>query len=107
MEKTKKIKIERFEEFKEQLKKVKESQSEIILSYYKYCHLYDNDEDLNFDFYKDLILDELKPYGLEPINITKDLDLIFRFKNKAEAVIHIKPFGIDYLVYKLWLCHRM
>ena len=101
MEKTKKIKIERFEEFKEQLKKVKESQSEIILSYYKYCHLYDNDEDLNFDFYKDLILDELKPYGLEPINITKDLDLIFRFKNKAEAVIHIKPFGIDYLVYKL------
>lgn len=100
MEKTKKIKIKTFEEFKEQLKKVKKSQSEIVLSYYKYCHMYDEDEDLDFNFYKDLILDELKPYGLEPINITKDLDLIFRFKNKAEAVIHIKPFGIDYLIYK-------
>lgn len=100
MEKTKKIKIKTFEEFKEQLKKVKESQSEIILSYYKYCHLYDKDEDLDFNFYKDLILKELEPYGLEPIKITDDLDLIFRFKNKAEAVIHIKPFGIAYLVYK-------
>ena len=100
MKKTKKIKIKTYEEFKEQLKKVKETQSEFILSYYKYCHIYDKDEDLDFNFYKDLILDELKPYGLEPINITKDLDLIFMFKNKAEAVIHIKPFGIDYLIYK-------
>ena len=100
MEKIEKVKIKTFEDFKEQLKKVKESQSEIVLSYYKYCHLYDNDEDLNFDFYKDLILDELKPYGLEPINITKDLDLIFKFKNKAEAIIHIKPFGIDLIIYK-------
>ena len=100
MEKTKKIKIKTFEEFREQLNKVKKSQSEIILSYYKYCHLYDKDEDLDFDFYKDLILDELKPYGLEPINITKNLDLIFNFKKQAEAIIHIKPFGIDYIIYK-------
>lgn len=100
MEKIEKVKIKTFEDFKEQLKKVKESQSEIILSYYKYCHLYDKDEDLDFDFYKDLILDELKPYGLEPINITKDLDLIFNFKKQAEAIIHIKPFGIDYIIYK-------
>ena len=100
MEKIEKVKIKTFEEFKEQLKKVKESQSEIVLSYYKYCHLYDKDEDLDFDFYKDLILDELKPYGLEPINITKDLDLIFNFKKQAEAIIHIKPFGIDYIIYK-------
>ena len=100
MEKTKKIKIKTFEEFREQLNKVKKSQSEIILSYYKYCHLNDKDEDLDFDFYKDLILDELKPYGLEPINITKDLDLIFSFKKQAEAIINIKPFGIDLLIYK-------
>ena len=100
MKKIDKAKIKTYEEFKEQLKKVKESQSEIILSYYKYCHLYDKDDDLDFNFYKDLILKELEPYGLEPIKITDDLDLIFRFKNKAEAVIHIKPFGIDYLVYK-------
>lgn len=100
MGKIEKVKIKTFEDFKEQLKKVKESQSEIILSYYKYCHLYDKDEDLDFNFYKDLILKELEPYGLESIKITEDLDLIFRFKNKAEAVIHIKPFGIDYLVYK-------
>lgn len=100
MKKIENVKIKTFEEFREQLNKVKKSQSEIVLSYYKYCHMYDEDEDLDFNFYKDLILDELKPYGLEPINITKDLDLIFRFKNKAEAVIHIKPFGIDYLIYK-------
>ena len=100
MKKIENVKIKTFEDFKEQLKKVKESQSEIVLSYYKYCHLYDKDDDLDFDFYKDLILDELKPYGLEPIKITNDLDLIFRFKNKAEAVIHIKPFGIDLIVYK-------
>ena len=101
MKKIEKLKIKTYEEFKEQLNKVKKSHSEIVLSYYKYCHLYDKDEDLDFDFYKDLILKELEPYGLEPIKITEDLDLIFRFKNKAEAVIHIKPFGIDYLVYKL------
>ena len=95
MKKIEKLKIKTYEEFKEQLNKVKKSQSEIVLSYYKYCHLYDKDEDLDFNFYKDLILKELEPYGLEPIKITEDLDLIFRFKNKAEAVIHIKPFGID------------
>ena len=106
MKKIENVKIKTFEDFKEQLKKVKESQSEIVLSYYKYCHLYDKDDDLDFDFYKDLILDELKPYGLEPIKITNDLDLIFRFKNKAEAVIHIKPFGIDLIVYKKWLYGR-
>ena len=100
MKKIEKLKIKTFEDFKEQLNKVKKSHSEIVLSYYKYCHLYDKDEDLDFDFYKDLILDELKPYGLEPINITKDLDLIFNFKKQAEAIIHIKPFGIDYIIYK-------
>ena len=101
MKKIEKLKIKTYEEFKEQLNKVKKSHSEIVLSYYKYCHLYDEDEDLDFNFYKDLIWKELEPYGVEPIKITNDLNLIFRFKNKAEAVIHIKPFGIDYLVYKL------
>ena len=100
MEKIEKVKIKTFEDFKEQLKKVKETQSEIILSYYKYCHLYDKDEDLDFNFYKDLILKELEQYGLEPIKITEDLDLIFKFKNNSEAIIHIKSFGIDYLIYK-------
>ncbi len=100
MKKIENVKIKTFEDFKEQLKKVKESQSEIVLSYYKYCHLYDKDEDLDFNFYKDLILKELEPYGLELIKITDDLDLIFKFKNKAEAIIHIKPFGIDLIIYK-------
>ena len=103
MKKIEKLKIKTYEEFKEQLNKVKKSHSEIVLSYYKYCHLYDKDEDLDFDFYKDLIIDELKHFGLEPIKITGNLDLIFRYKNKAEAIIHIKPFGIDYLIYKKWL----
>ena len=42
-------KIKTYKEFKEQLTKLKKSQSEIILSYYKYCHLYDQDEDLGID----------------------------------------------------------
>lgn len=100
MEKIEKVKIKTFEDFREQLNKVKKSQSEIVLSYYKYCHLYDEDEDLDFNFYKDLILKELEPYGLEPSKITDNLDLIFKFKNKAEAIIHIKPFGIDLIIYK-------
>ena len=100
MEKIEKVKIKTFEDFREQLNKVKKSHSEIVLSYYKYCHLYDKDEDLDFDFYKDLILKELEPYGLEPSKITDDLDLIFKFKNKAEAIIHIKPFGIVLIIYK-------
>lgn len=100
MKKIEKLKIKTYEEFKEQLNKVKKSHSEIVLSYYKYCHLYDEDEDLDFNFYKDLILKELEPYGLELIKITDDLDLIFKFKNKAEAIIHIKPFGIDLIIYK-------
>ena len=106
MEKIEKVKIKTFEDFREQLNKVKKSHSEIVLSYYKYCHLYDKDEDLDFDFYKDLILKELEPYGLELIKITDDLDLIFKFKNKAEAIIHIKPFGIDLIIYKKWLYGR-
>ena len=100
MKKIEKLKIKTYEEFKEQLNKVKKSHSEIVLSYYKYCHLYDEDEDLDFNFYKDLILKELEPYGLEPSKITDNLDLIFKFKNKAEAIIHIKPFGIDLIIYK-------
>ena len=100
MKKIEKLKIKTFEDFKEQLQKVKKSQSEIVLSYYKYCHQYDKDEDLDFNFYKDLILKELEQYGLEPIKITENLDLIFKFKNNSEAVIHIKPFGVDYLIYK-------
>ena len=100
MEKIEKVKIKTFEDFKEQLKKVKETQSEIVLSYYKYCHQYDKDEHLDFNFYKDLILKQLEQYGLEPIKITENLDLIFKFKNNSEAVIHIKPFGVDYLIYK-------
>ncbi len=100
MKKIEKVKIKTFEDFREQLNNVKKSHSEIVLSYYKYCHLYDKDEDLDFDFYKDLILKELEPYGLEPSKITDDLDLIFKFKNKAEAIIHIKPFGIDLIIYK-------
>ena len=100
MKKIENVKIKTFEEFREQLNKVKKSQSEIVLSYYKYCHLYDEDEDLDFNFYKDLILKELEPYGLEPSKITDNLDLIFKFKNKAEAIIHIKPFGIDLIIYK-------
>ena len=101
MKNIEKVKIKTYEDFKEQLYKVKKSQSEIVLSYYKYCHIYDKDEDLDINFYQDLILDELKHYGLGPIKITNDLDLIFKFKNQAEAIIYIKPLGVEIFIYKL------
>jgi len=91
--------IKSFNDFKEQLEKVKTSQSEFILSYYKYCWKYSKEND--FSFYKDLVLDELKSYGLKPYKVTQNLDLIFKFKDKAEAVIYIKPFGIDLIIMKL------
>ncbi len=91
--------IKSFNDFKEQLEKFKNSQSEIVLSYYKYCWRYAKDND--FSFYKDLVLDELEPYGLKPYKVTQNLDLLFKYKDEAEAVIYIKPFGIDLCIVKL------
>lgn len=97
---TEKITIRTYNDFRQQLEKVKTSESEIVLSYYKYCNQYNTDDDLDFDFYKDLVLDELKPLGLIPERITQNMDLIFKFKDEAEAIIHIKPFGIDLCIMK-------
>ena len=103
MEETEKITIDTFNDFVEQLEKVKKECSEIVLSFYKYCHKH---EPNSFKLYKDLMIDELKQYGLKPCKVTKDMNLIFKFKKIAEAIIYIKPYGVDLLVYKLWLRDR-
>lgn len=98
MEETEKITIDTFNDFVEQLEKVKKEYSEVVLSFYKYYHKY---EPNSFKLYKDLMLDELKQYGLKPYKVTKDMNLIFKFKKKAEAIMYVKPYGVDLLVYKL------
>lgn len=98
MEEAEKITIVTFNDFVEQLEKVKKECSEIVLSFYKYCQKH---EPNSFKLYKDLMIDELKQYGLKPYKVTKDMTLIFKFKKIAEAIIYIKPYGIDLLVYKL------
>ncbi len=98
MEETEKITIDTFNEFVEQLGKVKKEYSEVVLSFYKYCNKY---EPNSFKLYKDLMIDELKQYGLKPYKVTKDMNLIFKYKKKAEAIMYVKPYGVDLLVYKL------
>lgn len=98
MKETEKITIDTFNEFVEQLKKVKKECSEIVLSFYKYCQKH---EPNSFKLYKGLMIDELKQYGLKPYKVTKDMTLIFKFKKIAEAIIYVKPYGVDLLIYKL------
>lgn len=92
-------KINSYNDFVEQLAKAKEFAISATLSYFKYCFLYDDGVDFNMA--KELIMDELEPLGLTPYKVTDDLSLLFKYKRKAEAIIYIKPYGIDLLIYKL------
>jgi hypothetical protein len=48
------------------------------------------------------MLEELEPLGLKPYlrKFTKEMNIIFRFKRKAEAIVYVKEYGIDLLIYK-------
>ena len=52
--------------------------------------------------FKELMLEELEPLGLKPYihRFTKEMNLIFKFKRKAEAIVYVKEYGIDLLIYK-------
>lgn len=89
--------IKTYNDFVEQLNKIKEECSDIVISFYKYCWLH---EENSFDMYKGLIINELKPYGLQVFKVTEEMNLVIRFKKIAEAVIYIKPYSIDYAIYK-------
>ena len=89
--------IKTYNDFVEQLNKIKEECSDIVISFYKYCWLH---EENSFDIYKGLIINELEPYGLQVFKVTEEMNLVIRFKKIAEAVIYIKPYSIDYAIYK-------
>lgn len=92
------IKIETYQDFVKQLN-LAEDEYGMAFSYYKYCYRYYG----NFKYYKNLITKEFKLYGLVPIKVTKNLTLIFKYKNIAEAVVYIKHMGVCTLIYKYWL----
>lgn len=97
-ETTDKVKIRTYNDFVEQLQEIEKQHLDWVLSFYKYCSK--RDDGVSFEVAKELIVEDLKPLGLKPYKITNEMNLIFRFKKIAEAVIYIKTYGIDLLIHK-------
>lgn len=93
--------IRTYNDFVEKLQEIEKQHIDIAISFYKYC--FNQDENLDFKGAKELMIEELEPIGLKPYKVTKELNLIFRFKKVAEAVVLIKTYGIDLFIYKKWL----
>ena len=93
-----KAKIETYNDFVKQLQEIEKQHIDIVLSYYKYCSK--QEDGVSFKAAKELIEEELEPLGLQPYKITKELNLIFRFRKIAEAVVYIKTYGIDLFIHK-------
>lgn len=92
--------INSYKDFIQQLGKIKNSETSVIISFYKYCYLYG--DELDFNGSKELILMQLEKHGLKPYKVTGDLNLIFRYKKYAEAVMLIKPYAVDFSILKHW-----
>ena len=100
MTETKNIpKIKTYNDFVSQLQEIEKSSTDIVLSFYKCCWTRNH----NYKGFKELMLEELEPLGLKPYlrKFTKEMNIIFRFKRKAEAIVYVKEYGIDLLVYRL------
>lgn len=98
---TEKITITNFNDFKKQLTALKEDNTtSALISFFKYCWLHDAEYD--FNFYKELIEDELEEFGLKEYQyrVTEDMNFVFRFKKKAEALLYIKNYGVDFFINK-------
>ena len=94
-----KPKVKTYNDFVSAIQNLGPTYSDKLLSFYKYCYQFDELLDLNA--VKELIEEELIDNGLKPFKITDDLDVILRFKKKAECVIQIKAYGIDYFIHRL------
>ncbi len=94
-----KIRIKSYNDFVERLKQIEEIHIDVVLSFYKFCTK--RDDKFTYKIAKELIIEELEPTGLKPFKITKDINLIFRYKKIAEAVVLVRDYGIDLLIYKL------
>lgn len=93
-----KAKIETYNDFVKQLQEIEKQHIDIVLSFYKYCSK--QEDGVSLKAAKELIEEELEPLGLQPYKITKELNLIFRFRKIAEAVVYIKTYGIDLFIHK-------
>lgn len=92
------VEIRTYKDFVKQLQEIEKQHIDLVLSFYKYCSK--QDDGISLKAAKELIEEELEPLGLKPYKITKEMNLIFRFKKIAEAVILIKTYGIDLFIYK-------
>ena len=94
------ITIKSLEDFKQQLVALKNDAMATLISYYKYCWLHDSESD--FNYYRELIEEELNDFGLKDYQyrVTEDMNFVFRYKKKAEAVMYIKHFGVDVFFHK-------
>lgn len=92
------VKIRTYNDFVDALQRIEEANLDLVLSFYKYCSK--RDDGMSFEVAKELIEKELKSIGLKPFKITDEMNLIFRFKRVAEAVVYIKTYGVDLFIYK-------
>ena len=91
-------KIESYSDFVTQLQDIEKKDSDIVLSFYKYCWTKNH----NSKDFKDLMLEELELFGLKPFvrKFTDEMNIIFKYKRQAEAIVYIEEYGIDLLIYK-------
>lgn len=91
-------KIKTYNDFVKQLQEIAKQDSDIVLSFYKYCWTKKH----NSKDFKDLMLEELEPFGLKPFvrKFTEDMNIVFKYKRQAEAIVYIEEYGIDLLIYK-------
>ena len=91
-------KIKSYDDFIAQLHEIEKSSSDIVLSFYKYCWT----RNKNYKDFKKLIKEELDQFGLNPYirKFTREMNIILKYKRKAEAIVYIDTYGIDLLIYK-------
>ena len=91
-------KIESYSDFVKQLQEITKQDSDIVLSFFKYCWT----KNYNSKGFKELMIKELEPFGLKPFvrKFTDEMNIIFKYKRQAEAIVYIEEYGIDLLIYK-------
>ena len=92
------ITIKTYKDFVEQLKKLQEEDMAARLSFWKWCSKHRQEI---HSVYVECLEIELAKFGLVPYKINHNVDCLIKFKNKAEAIIHIGVCKVDLLICKL------
>ena len=79
-------KIKTYNDFVTQLKEITKQDSDIVLSFYKYCWTKNH----NSKDFKDLMLEELELIGLKPFvcKFTDEMNIIFKYKRCSRRWIN-------------------